>query len=282
MSNLYIQIRAAYRLLLFISIVMVYFINAIMWYLVTRDPIKRRKRLIENGSKYSKMILTAFNVKLQVKNPISAYEVSLVVGNHVGFIDIVCLQAICSSVFITSLEMKHTPGLGQITDLGGCVYVNRRNRMNIQGELQNITNVLKQGLRVVLYPESVASNGEQVLPFKKTLLMSAGFSEKPIRPYVFNFREVNNGPVLYKHRDALCWYGDQTFGPAIWRSLQLDSIVCEIEFLPLYVTAPSDDRSEIASKLHRIISEKYVPFSIQMNLDQMKTAGTASRTELPT
>lgn len=282
MKSLFINLRAATRLLLFIAIVLIYFLNAIFWYVLTPDPIKRRKRLIENGSKYSQWILSAFNVHLDIINPVPQDEVSLVVGNHVGFIDIVCLQAVCPSVFITSLEMKHTPGLGQITDLGGCVYVNRRNRMNIQGELQNITDVLKHGLRVVLYPESVASNGEQVLPFKKTLLMSAGFSEKPIRPYVFNFREVNGGAVQYEQRDSLCWYGDQTFGPAVWRSLKLDKVVCEIEFLPLFQTSASDDRSEIAAKLHQMISEKYVPFKLGMNAVQTNMAGSRSRTELPT
>lgn len=282
MKNSYIQVRALFRLILFILIVGIYFSNAILWYLITFDPIKRRRRLIENGSKYCRIVLSAFNVKLIVKNPISADEISLVVGNHVGFIDIVCLQAVCSSVFITSLEMKQTPGLGQITDLGGCVYVNRRNRMNIQNELKNITDVLKHGLRVVLYPEAVASNGEQVLPFKKTLLMSAGFSGSPVRPYVFNFKEVNGGPVLYEQRDSLCWYGDQTFGPAIWRSLQLDSIVCEINFLPLYHVDSSADRSEVAADLHQMISEKYIPFHPEMNLDQMKVADSVSRTELPT
>lgn len=282
MKNLFINARAVYRLVYFICIVLVYFANASIWYLVTSDPVKRKSRLINNGSKYCKVILKAFNVKLNTINPVSVEEVSLVVGNHVGFIDIVCLQAVCPSVFITSLEMKNTPGLGQITDLGGCVYVNRRNRMNIQEELKQVSNVLQNGLRVVLYPESVASDGEQVLPFKKTLLMAAGYAERPVRPFVFNFREVNGKPVKYHQRDSVCWYGDQTFGPAIWRSLQLDSVVCEIEFLPLYMVTQSSDRSEVAAALHKMISDRYVPFTPSMNESYTKTAGSSPRTELPT
>ena len=234
--------------------------------IVTKDSVARRKKLTLNSQFYSRWILKTFNVEIICNHTVPENEGSLLVGNHVGFIDIVCLHAVRNSVFITSLEMKNTPVLGKITDLAGCAYVDRKNRMNIHEELKGITDVLKQGFRVVLYAESVASNGEQVLPFKKTLMMSAGLAGKPIRPFIFNFRQVNGGPVLYEHRDALCWYGRQTFLPAIWRSMHLNSIVCEIEFLPALHPQPGEDRSDLAKKIHDLVSEKYVPFKPGMNL----------------
>lgn len=256
----YIQLRAFFRFVQFLCYLSAYFVSASYVYLTTPDPIRRRHRLTENGSKYARLMLNGFNVELICKNPISADEQCLLVGNHVGFIDIVCLVAIQPAVFITSTDMKNTPLLGQICDLGGCTYVNRRSRMKIHDELKDVVNVLKQGFRVVLYAESVASNGEQVLPFKKTLMMSAGIAQKPIRPFVFNFRKANNEPVRFEHRDHLCWYGDQTFLPAIWRSLQLDSAVCEIEFLPLVHATEDDNRTEVANRVHKMVSEKYNPF----------------------
>jgi 1-acyl-sn-glycerol-3-phosphate acyltransferase len=260
MSEFFNQIRAVFRFLKFIFAILAYLIIASIMSLATFDPIKRRRRQVVLTSWVSRLILVAFNIKLICKNPIDKNEASLLVGNHLGFIDIICLQALQPSVFVTSLEMKNTPVLGQICDLGGCAYVDRKNRMQIQDELKGMVDVLKQGFNVVLYAESVASNGEQVLPFKKTLIMSAGHAGKPIRPFVFNFREVNKGKVEFKHRDSVCWYGDQTFGPAIWRSLQLDSVTCEIEFLPqVHITAESN-RSEVASNVHKMVSQKFMPF----------------------
>ena len=260
MISFYKNIRAALRFVMFIFVILTYLIVSAVLSITTFDLIKRRKRQILMTHWTSKLILTAFNINLICKNPIDENESSLVIGNHVGFIDIICLQSIQPAVFVTSIEMKQTPVLGQICDLGGCAYVDRRNRMGIQEELKGMVDVLKQGFRVALYAESVASNGEQVLPFKKTLMMSAGLAGRPIRPFVFNYREVNNSKVEFKHRDAVCWYGDQSFGPAIWRSLQLDSVTCEIEFLPLVYTKPEDDRTLIANKIHQMVSEKYVPF----------------------
>lgn len=262
------SIRACFRVCKFFTVIFLYFVFAIYNYLSTSDPIERRKKLTLNGQFSARWVLRAFNIKLICKQNIPDDEGSLIVGNHLGFIDIICLTALTHGVFITSLEMKETPVLGQICDIGGCAYVNRKSRTSIQDELKEIVQVLKQGFRVMLYAESVASNGEQVLPFKKTLIMSAGLAGKPIRPFVFNYRDVNGGPVKYEHRDSVCWYGDQTFIEAIWRSLKLDSLTCEIEFLPLVYTAPDEDRTQLAQKLHAMINEKFVPFTKGMNLEE--------------
>lgn len=266
-KNIYINVRAFFRLLFFTAMISVFFLTSLMIYFYYRnDPVTKRKKLTENGTRYCRLMLMAFNVDLICKNPIDLEEGSLLVGNHLGFIDIVCLLALQPAVFITSRELRETPFLGQISEMGACAYVDRKNRMKIQEELMDIIDVLKMGFRVVLYAESVASNGEQVLPFKKTLIMSSGFAHKPLRPFVFNFRKVNGGPVLYEHRDALCWYGDHSFFGSIWRSFLLDSICCEIEFLPLVNVQVEDDRSEISKRVHSFVEEKFIPFKTNMNL----------------
>jgi len=272
--SLYRHLRAATRLARFLFYISLYFVHAIWISFRTKDLTERRRAQIKNGKFYARLFAKAFNVEVICKNPISDTENSLLVGNHIGFIDIVGLYAVSDSVFITSLEMKNTPGLGQICDLAGCAYVDRKNRMNLHEELKGMTDVLNQGFRIVLYAESVASNGEQVLPFKKTLIMSAALAEKPIRPFVFNFRQVNGGPVLYEHRDALCWYGKQTFLPAIWRSMHLDSVACEIEFLPLLHPKKDEDRTLLSKKVHDMVSEKFVPFKPGMNAEQVSQASS--------
>ena len=274
----YVKLRASFRVLKFFILMGIYFSMAGFHYLIASDPVDRRKRLTKNGKITANWILKIFNVRLICKEAIPQDEASLIVGNHLGFIDIVCLTALSSGVFITSMEMKNTPVLGQICDLAGCAYVNRLNRMRIQDELKDIIEVLKQGFSVMLYAESLSSNGEQVLPFKKTLITAAGYAGKPIRPFVFNYREVDGGPIKYEHQDSLCWYGDQSFAEAIWKSLKLNSIVCEIEFLPLVQTSQEEDRAVLAQRVHSMVSAKFVVFKQDMNSEEQTVlaTGTAS------
>lgn len=258
--------RAFFKLLIFILIISTYLICATVKYFTKFDSFERRKVLLKNSRFFASLLVKAYNVKLNVIHPLGKDVKGLIIGNHMGFIDVVCMNAISDCVFITSIEMKKTPLLGQITQLAGCGYVNRKNRMNINKELEQIATIMKQGFRVVLYPESVASDGEQVLAFKKTLLMSAGFAGEPIYPYVFNFRKVNGREVKFSDRDALCWYGDQGFVGSLWRSLQLKSIECEIKFLEPMKIEKDDDRDFVAEKLHDQIEAEFVPFRKNMNL----------------
>jgi 1-acyl-sn-glycerol-3-phosphate acyltransferase len=171
--------------------------------------------------------------------------------------DILVLAAKFPSLFITSVDMRETPGLGLLTEMGGCLYVERRNRSNIQNELLEIREALQQGFRVVLYPEGTSTNGERVLPFKKTLMTAAAGTGIPIQPMVVNYRRVNGEPMGHKWRDYVCWYGDQTFMPALLRVLSLKSVEVEIEFLPQILVRSEEHRREIAALVQKAIVEKY-------------------------
>lgn len=258
------NILATTKLLLFIFIVIFYFLFAGVVYLISFNAHSRRRRLIKNTQLYCRLLLWTYNIKLICKNPIASDEISLIVGNHMGFIDILCMQSIQPCVFVTSTEMKNTPVLGQIATLGGSCFVNRANRENIQIELKELIDVLKAGFRVGLFPEARASNGEQVLPFKKTLLTAAAFAHVPIRPYVFNYRKVNGRNLQFSDRDSLCWYDDNSFASAIWKSLQIGTLLCEIEFLPLIYSKTDDDRTIISESARNSIAKKFRPFQPEM------------------
>jgi 1-acyl-sn-glycerol-3-phosphate acyltransferase len=93
--------------------------------------------------------------------------------------------------------MKETPFLGHLAELGGCLYVERRDRSNINNEMLQIREALQQGFNVVLYPEGTSTNGEQVLPFKKTLMTAAAGTSVPIMPMVLNRINANFYPHLF-------------------------------------------------------------------------------------
>jgi hypothetical protein len=47
--------------------------------------------------------------------------------------------------------------------------------------------------------------------------------------------------------------------------MKLDSVSCEIEFLPLVSPEPEEDRTSLAKRVHDMVSAKYRPFHPQMN-----------------
>lgn len=199
------------------------------------------------------------NFRVRLINAPAPDQSFLLVGNHLGMLDILVLAAHHPSLFITSVDMRETPGLGFLTEMGGCLYVERRNRQNIMTEIGEIRSALQQQFSVVLYPEGTSTNGEKVLPFKKSLLTSAAGTGIPILPVVINYRKVNGEPMAHKWRDHVFWYGDQTFVPALMRIFSVHSVEVELEFCEEVDVHSEDERRHVASHLHQVISSKFTP-----------------------
>lgn len=259
MEALQAGLRGVLRFILFVLVIMVFLSWSFLCHLFVKEARQRKKVFSRNSCFFTGVIVKAFGVDLKVVNKPTSQETFLVVSNHMGFVDIMILASQFPMLFVTSQEMRETPFLGTLTEMGGCIYVERRSRSQILNELKNIEATLKEGFRVALYPEATSTNGEQVLPFKKTLMMAAAQAGVPIQPVVVNFREVNGEEFSLRWRDHLCWYGDITFISSLWRALTLKSVKAELEFLEQIHPTPEDDRGVIASKAHSLIAAKFVP-----------------------
>lgn len=229
----------------------------IHWFV--KDPIRRKKEFAALAYWINQLCCRAFALRVSVMNPPPADAPGLIIGNHLGFIDIMASGSIRPMLYVTSLEMRNTPFLGLLTEMAGCIYVERRSRMGIQMELQQIIDSLKQGFKVCLYPEATSHNGEHVLPFKRTLLSSAGFAGVPIYPYVFNFKSIEGDDFNLRNRDSVCWYGDLPFITCMLRAFSLKYVDVEIKFLPPMKTTPEMERAYVADTLHTMIAKEFKP-----------------------
>ena len=259
MEKIQTTFRIVLRIIYFIGIATTYLFTASIVHIANKDPQKRKWKFSHNAAKYTSLICKLFNIKVEVKNPFNPNINGLIVGNHMGFVDILAMHSITKALFVTSYEMRETPLLGILTEMAGCLYVERRNKSNILGELGNIVNALKDGFNVTLYPEATSHNGEEILPFKRTLLTSAALAGKPIIPYCFNFKSINDGPFNLKYRDHVCWYGDMTFFPAFIKSISLKEIIVEVTFLEPYYSKADEDRGAVADEIRRRILEHFRP-----------------------
>lgn len=186
-------------------------------------------------------------------------EGMLIVGNHLSYTDVIALNSLTSSCFITSVEMKNMTFLGQIAQMAGCVFVERRSKKGIHKEVEEIVSVLKKGHNVVLYAEATSTNGEEVLRFRRPMFQGAIDAEKDILPVTINYRRVNGRPVDRSNRDLVCWYGDMTFLDHFWAFLQLERIDVELTFAPVVKVTKEHDSAELATILHGVVSANYDP-----------------------
>jgi 1-acyl-sn-glycerol-3-phosphate acyltransferase len=251
--------RVSYKLVLAGYVISRYLIKAYIILKSEKDDVILLKRISANVSVHCELLLKLLDFKLHLKNMPSHEQHFLTVGNHVGFFEIFALASIRRNLYITSVEMRDTPFLGLLTKMGGCLYVERRDRSNIQNEMLKIREKLQQGFNVVLYPEGTSSDGSQVLPFKKTLMTAAAGTGVPILPVTVNFLKVNGEPMSHKWRDYVFWYGDMTFFPAMLRALSLRSVELELDFAEPVYCHSEEERKVVVERVYSEIVSRFKP-----------------------
>lgn len=247
------------RILLFACFAGIYLIRGYHTHLTQKDPYLRKKSYSLLVNWICRLCCQFFGLRVRILNEPPKNSPGLIIGNHMGFIDILASGSVRPMLYVTSKEMHETPVLGLLTEMGGCIYVERRSRLGIQNELKHIIQALKEGLNVCLYPEATSTNGEQVLPFKRTLMTAAAHAQVPIYPYVINFTSIDGQPFTFKNRDSVCWYGDISFVTSMVAAFSLRFVEVEIEFLNPVYPKVEDDRALLADQLHSMVSKKFRP-----------------------
>jgi lyso-ornithine lipid O-acyltransferase len=241
-----------------------------------RDRNKRLGFFSRNIGVYTRQALKAFNFEVEVigyNAELMKNKKFLLVGNHMSYLDIFVLSAIQPCVFVTSVEMQQAFFLGDICELGGCIFIERRTRTKVDRDIGAISETLRGGHHVVIYPEGTSSDGEKVLPFKKSLLMSAVHAGVDVMPIVLKYTEVDGQPFSRENRDKLCWYGDMSFAPHFLGLFKLKKVKAELHFLDPIEIKPDADRRQIAELAYTAITNVYgQPFGPPVQAEQAPTA----------
>lgn len=255
--NLLIKnIRASFKLVLFMITVSAYLVTSLIFYPLTFvDAFYARRFLTRVISFYCRIGLWFMNVKVENSGGQVIAPNSFLVCNHMGYLDVLVLASKVNACFVTSLEMRRTPFLGQLCEMGGCLYVDRKSRSNLSKEVYMLTSALKSGLNVCVFPEGTSTDGSGILRFKRPLFKSAIEAESSVQTLCLNYTHVNGVKVDETSRDTLFWYGDMTFLPHLWSLFQNKSVVVDLNVGE--VIRGVEDYTELSILAHDLIEEKY-------------------------
>lgn len=210
---------------------------------------------------YCRTCLWALNVKATYKGEehLGDEKGILFVGNHLTYIDVLVISSRVTACFVTSMDIKRSLGLGQICTMAGCLFVERKNKMNILNEVSELKTALEHKLNVAIFPESTSTNGEQILRFRKPLYLAALETKAPIVPFCVNYRRVGGEPISLKTRDKIFWYGDMDFVPHIWDLAGSGGVEVELTFLPQIFQNEGEDASSVVQRSQTAVESVFSP-----------------------
>lgn len=246
------------RIVLILFVLLCFFIIGLLNQLFFFFNEEIRKTVAQRNTQWACYLhLLIFNIKVDYKISKPFPKGSLLVCNHLSYTDIFVIASKFPTLFVTSLEMKRKPFLGWITQLGECLYVDRKSHKNINNEVEFIQQKLSNGFNVLIFPESTTSNGLKIKPFKSSLLKVADGSSHPLITYCLKFTHVNHKSVTSNQLPKLAWHSEESFFTHVIRLLTIISINCELKEIERVTPIHFTNRKSLTEHLFQQVSGYY-------------------------
>ncbi len=171
-------------------------------------------------------MLRAMGLRLRVQGQPVAQGPALVVCNHISWLDILALHAARHCRFVSKADVHHWPLIGRMATGAGTLYIERESRRDALRVVHHMTDSLRAGDVLAVFPEGTTSDGVALLPFHANLLQAAIAADVPVQPVALAYLDDATG----QRSLAPCYIGDDTLVGSIWRTLAGGPITVVVHF----------------------------------------------------
>ena len=199
---------------------------------------------------WSTKMLRVMGIALQVEG-VPATGGTLLVANHISWLDIMAVHAVCPQArFVSKADVKAWPLLSRLVDAAGTLYLERERKRDALRVVHTMAQALKDGDMVAVFPEGTTSDGRALLPFHANLLQAAIATCTPVQPVALRFSDSSRTVSR-----AVEFIGDTTLVQSLWRVACGDGVTACVALLAPRASAHAD-RRELAAALRADIAEK--------------------------
>jgi 1-acyl-sn-glycerol-3-phosphate acyltransferase len=219
------------------------------WTVATRFPRAddaRRHELIRQWSlrflRYAGMRLVVHNDEQRVDHG------ALVVGNHISWIDIYVINAWRPTPFVSKAEVRDWPVIGWLAERLDTAFVQRQKRSDAKRIMHELSDRLKSGRLICVFPEGTTSDGVELLPFHANMFQAAVSACAPVQPICLMYEDAHG-----RQSTAPAYIGETTLAQSLDALLRNGPLTVHV-----YVGAPlpvSDDRRALARDAQKAVSD---------------------------
>jgi 1-acyl-sn-glycerol-3-phosphate acyltransferase len=171
-------------------------------------PVGEEERR-EFRRRWSRKLLAILGVRVEVRD-IRVAAGTLLVANHVSWLDVIVLSALCPADFVAKAEIRRWPLLGRLLARNDCVFVDRRIGRHLLRLNAEIGERLANGRIVAFFPEGTTTDGAGLLPFRPALFEPAVSGGHRLQAFALAYRELSG-----RRCEAAAFIGQQN----LWQSL---------------------------------------------------------------
>lgn len=177
--------------------------------------------------RWSRKLLQILGITVEVGGDSPGFYPSntLLVANHVSWLDIFVLNSSTVSRFVAKQEIRRWPVAGWLVTSAGTVFIDRNSRRDASRVNQHLARALENGGCMAVFPEATTSDGSVLLPFKPSLFESVRQSRGTVQPVSLSYRTPHDTPCT-----AAAYAGDTTFLQSLRRILATPAIRVELRY----------------------------------------------------
>ena len=175
---------------------------------------------------WSQKMLGCLGITLVVKGQRGTTGPMLLMANHISWLDITSLHAARFCRFVSKADIKQWPVIGSLATGVGTLFIERASRRDAMRVVHHMTERLRAGDVIGVFPEGTTSDGQSLLPFHSNLFQAAISANVPIQPVALQFVDQASGHISL----APCYVGDDSLWRSLWRTLYTPGIAVVITF----------------------------------------------------
>jgi len=198
--------------------------------------------------KFSRRMLAVLGIGFSVSGS-APKGGALLVSNHVSWLDILVMNAVHPTRFVSKSDVRKWPLLGWMVACGGTLFIERERPRDALRVVHLIAEALSAGDQVSVFPEGTTTDGLGVLPFHANLLQAAIVTATPVQPLALRYRDEAAAVST-----AAAYIGDTTLMESLWAVVCARGLHADLRWLPSH---PSADRERrvLAAELRDRIAE---------------------------
>ncbi|EIM29253.1 lysophospholipid acyltransferase family protein [Microvirga lotononidis] len=191
---------------------------------------------------FHRILMRLFNVRVIERGTPPGSAPTIVLANHVSWLDIPVIGSLHPLSFIAKSEIETWPVVGLFARLQRSVFIDRQRRKATAEVNDALAHRLVKGEAIVLFAEGTTGDGNRLLPFRSSLvgaaqtaLMHDSVEHVYLQPLAIAYTRRNGLPVTRRERPFIAWYGDMELGPHLKMFVQgipLDVVVTWGEPIP--------------------------------------------------
>ncbi len=200
--------------------------------------------------RWSRQLLEILAIRLDA-NLHGVARGSLIVANHISWLDIFVLNAARPMAFVSKSEVREWPLAGWLAANTDTLFLRRGRRADAAETNARIGAMLASGKDVAVFPEGTTTDGSHLLPFHGALLQPAIDEGRPVQPLALAYFDASGQRSL-----APAYAGETTMAECMAEIIACRSLRVRLRPTPPIFAERAEGltRREVAAMAHGAVA----------------------------